>query len=139
MSRSGKVCLFLVIFLAAFLFMVVLSPQAAEASTARERAMEEVREAIRALPPSSQLTGADRAQVEAVVRMAEAAMAQYGFTYYDICTITVELARAEYAVGMRGAMADVAMPATGGMNLLIPVGLISILAGAAIIVPRKRG
>lgn len=120
----------------AFFFVLAVLPGEVEASTARERAIQEVQDAIRALPEVEDLTEADRPAVEAVLRMAERAMAQYDVTYYDFCTLSVKLSRAESKVGLRGEGAR--LPTTGGMAAAIPLGLASLVAGAVLLWPGKR-
>jgi LPXTG-motif cell wall-anchored protein len=65
--------------------------------------------------------------------MAEKAMADYGITEYDICVLSAHLGAAVGKLGVK-----VALPSTGGLTVIVPLGLLSLLAGVAIIVPRKR-
>ena len=135
MKKLNRVCLFLIIFLVVFFAVGALNPQAAEALTDREKAIEEVRAAIRALPDYDKLTSADRDAVLKARDLFNKAAAEYGVTEYDICVLSAKLAAALSKVG---AGAPVALPPTGGLSMFVPLGLLSLLAGAAILMPRKR-
>ena len=106
--------------------------------TQQERDLEEMRQAIRALPGPTELTEADRPAVLEARRMAEAVMARYGLTKADLCGVTVVLDLALHALGLPPLADEVtALPPTGGL-LPVSAGLISLLAGAAFLIPRKR-
>ena len=135
MKKLNRVCLVVIILLVAFFVVGVLNPQAAEALTDKEKAIEEVRAAIRALPDYDKLTAADRDAVLKARDLFNKAAAQYGVTEYDICVLSAKLAA---AVSKVGAGAPLPLPPTGGLSMIIPLGLLSLLAGAAILMPRKR-
>jgi hypothetical protein len=134
-KKLNRVCLFLIIVLVAFFAVGVLNPQAAEALTDKEKAIEEVRAAISALPDYDKLTAADRDAVLRARSLFDQAAAQYGVTEYDICVLSAKLAAALSKVG---AGAPLPLPPTGGMSVIVPLGLLSLLAGTAILMPRKR-
>lgn len=134
MKKLNQVCLLVMIVLVAFFTVGILNPQAAEALTAKEKAIEDVRAAIRALPDYENLTVADRDAVLKAQRLFEQAVAQYGVTEYDICVLSAKLGA---AVAKVNAMAPVPLPPTGGLSLLVSLGLLSFLAGTAILLPLR--
>jgi hypothetical protein len=134
-KKLNRVCLFVMIILMAFFAVVIMNPQAAEALTAKEKAIEDVRDAIRALPDYEYITAADRDAVLKAQRLFEQAVAKYGVTEYDICVLSAKLGA---AVAKVNAMAPVPLPPTGGLSPLIPLGLLSLMAGTAILLPRRR-
>lgn len=135
MQKLNRIFLFLVIVIVAFLVVGVLNPPVAEASTSREKALEEIRAAIRALPDYDSLTEADRDAVLRAQRLFEQAVEKYGVTEYDVCTLSGTLAE---AVSKVGRMPLATLPPTGGLSMTFPLGLLSLLAGAVILMPRKR-
>jgi hypothetical protein len=134
----SKVSLILIVILVVAL-AIALFPLSASAAghTAEEAAIERVREAIRALPEASTITGDYRAAVIEARRLMDATMAQYGLTEYDICILSAKLAVIEARLGTRTPAAPVELPPTGG-SALIPLGLAAMLAGAAILKPRNK-
>ncbi len=133
MINVKRLYLMLVMILAVFFVLAIVTPAAAQAASAKEAALEELRAAIRAIPKYEFVTEADRPAVEKAQRMAEKAMADYGITEYDICVLSAHLAAAVSKLGVK-----IALPSTGGLTVIAPLGLLSLLAGVAIIVPRKR-
>jgi len=128
-----KLYLMLVIILAVFFLLAIVTPAAAQAASSKEAALEELRSAIRAIPEYDKITEADRPAIEKAQRLAEKAMADYGITEYDICVLSAKLGAAVGKIGVK-----IALPSTGGLTVIVPLGLLSLLAGVAIIAPRKR-
>jgi len=115
--------------------LAVMAPGQAEASTAKERALEELREAIRALPDRDNVTAADHPAIKEAIRMRDRAMAEYGITEYEICVLSAKLGALEGKVDVD----DVApLPPTGGTPTLLLMGLLSIISGVGLLLPRKR-
>ena len=133
MINVRKLYLMMVIILAVFLVLAIVTPAAAQAASSKEAALEELRAAIRAIPDYWLITEADRPAIEKAQRLAERAMRDYGVTEYDICTLSAKLGAAVGKLGVK-----IALPSTGGFTAMVPIGLLSLLAGVAIIVPRKR-
>jgi hypothetical protein len=132
---KSKVSLMLIVILVVAL-AIALFPLSASAAghTAEEAAIERVREAIRALPEADVISGEYREAVIAARRMMNEAIAQYGLTEYDFCVLSAKLGVIEARLGVT---APVELPPTGG-SALIPLGLAAMLAGAAILKPRKK-
>jgi predicted membrane-bound mannosyltransferase len=130
--KFKRIYLLLIVVLAVLFVMGIVTPVAAQESTARERTLEEIRAAIRAIPEYDKITEADRPAIEKAQRLVEKGMANYGITEYDICTLSAKLGAAISKVGLR------ALPPTGGLFLVIPIGLLSVFAGAALLMTRKR-
>lgn len=124
----------LTIILTVFFVLAIVTPAVAQSASSKEAALEEIRAAIRAIPEYDSITEADRPAIEKAQRMAEKAMADYGITEYDICVLSAKLAAAVGKLGVKTA----ALPSTGGLTAIVPLGLLSLLAGVAILVPLKR-
>ena len=135
MQKFNRICLFVIIVMVALLAVGALNPQALEASTNREKALEEIRAAIRALPHYDDLTAADRDAVLRAQALFEQAVEKYGVTEYDVCILSAVLGKAVSKVG-REPFAT--LPPTGGLSIMFPLGLLSLFAGAVILMPRKR-
>ncbi len=133
MINVKRLYLMLVFILAVFFVLAIVTPAAAQAASSKEAALEELRAAIRAIPEYALITEADRPAIVKAQTLAEKAMRDYGITEYDICVLSAKLGA---AVGKLGV--EIALPSTGGLTALVPFGLLSLLAGVAIIVPRKR-
>jgi hypothetical protein len=131
--KVKRLYLMLVIILAVFFVLAIVTPAAAQAASSKEAALEEIRAAIRAIPKYDYVTEADRPAVEKAQRLVEKAMRDYGITEYDICVLSAHLAAAVSKLGVK-----VALPLTGGLSVMVPLGLLSLLSGLAIIAPRKR-
>jgi hypothetical protein len=131
--KVKRLYLMLVIILAVFFVLAIVTPAAAQAASSKEAALEEIRAAIRAIPKYDYVTEADRPAVEKAQRLVEKAMRDYGITEYDICVLSAHLANAVGKLGVK-----VALPLTGGLSVMVPLGLLSLLSGLAIIAPRKR-
>jgi LPXTG-motif cell wall-anchored protein len=131
--KVKRLYLMLVIILAVFFVLAIVTPAAAQAASSKEAALEELREAIRAIPAYDKITEADRPAVEKAQAMAEKGMRDYGITEYDICVLSAKLGAAVGKLGVK-----IALPSTGGLSVFVPLGLLSLLSGVAIIAPRKR-
>ena len=132
MINVKRLYLVLIFILAVFFVLAIVTPAAAQAASSKEAALEELRAAIRAIPEYANITEANRPAIVKAQTLKEKAMRDYGITEYDICTLSAKLGA---AVGKLGV--EIALPSTGGLTL-VPLGLLSLLAGVAIIVPRKR-
>lgn len=133
MKKVNKGYMVFAVLLVAFFVLGFVAPASAEAATTKESELEEVRAAIRALPDVFSLTEADRPAVIAANALAQNWMTKYGESRLEICTLSGKLMAAAAILGVGDAL-----PATGGTPLLASVGLLSLLTGAAMILPRKR-
>ncbi len=132
MKKVNKRYIVFVVLLVVFLVLGFVAPASAEAATTKESELEVVRSAIRALPDVFSLTEADRPAVIAANELAQNWMAKHGESRLEICTLSGKLMAATELLGVGDAT-----PPTGGTPLLPSVGLLSLLAGAAMILPRK--
>jgi len=138
MRKCAKLNLMITVFLITMLVFALVVSAGAEAATAKDRALEEVRAAIKALPPHDKLTEADRPAVLEARRLADRVMAQYGLSEYDICALAARLAAAESAVGL--GFKALALPPTGGGMAVAPFASLVVLSGLAmLVVERRRG
>ncbi len=101
MIKVKKLHLILIVILAVFFVLAIVTPVAAQTASSKEAALEEIRAAIRAIPKYDYITEADRPAVEKAQRMVEKAMADYGITEYDICVLSAHLAAAVSKLGVR--------------------------------------
>ena len=138
MKKTNKISLVIVVLLLVSFTVVALTAQTAGATTEKERAIEEVRNAIRALPDRKDLTAADKPAVEEALRLAHEVMTRYDLTEYDICVLSAKLAAAASKVGARVDDVDETLPRTGGTMPLIPAGLFSVFTGVALLATTRR-
>lgn len=134
MKRPGNLYLMFAVILIVLLALGFFNPVAAQTMTERDRELEEVRAAIRVIPDVFSLTEADRPAVIQASILAENWMAKYGASRLEICALSGRLMAAMAVLGM----GDGPLPPTGGFSLLGSIGLLSVLAGSAILIPRKR-
>ena len=143
MKKGNLVYYLLVGFVAFFLLFGFLGPAVVSAQSDRDDAIEEVRAAIRALPDVKDITEADRAQVEAVRDLAASVMAQYNLRALDLCVLSGKLNAALEGVGLERLesapvdRAPAALPQTGGLHVLAPMGLLSIITGLGLLKLRR--
>lgn len=139
MIKFKRIYLLVVIILAALFVLGIAAPVAATEQTERERELEIVRAAIRALPETYNITEDDRAAVMEANRLAQNWMAKYDGKWIDLCVLSGKLSSAMESLGISDE--QLALPATGGVTPIIPAaaGLLAIFAGGvALIIPRKR-
>ncbi len=136
MKKCAKLSLMIAVFLVTMLVFALVVSAGAEAATAKDQALEEVRAAIKALPPHDKLTEADRPAVLEARRLADRVMAQYGLSEYDICALAARLAAAESAAGL--GFKVLALPRTGGGLAVIPVASLAVLSGLALLAINRR-
>jgi len=136
--KFKKIYLLVVIVLAVLFVLGIVTPVAAQELTEKERELEIVRSAIRALPDAFSVTEADRPAVMEANRLANNWLAKYDEKKLEICTLSGRLSVALSLLGVGDAQP--ALPATGGFSPIIPaVGLLSIFAGSIVfVIPRKR-
>jgi len=133
MIKRGRVFQMFICMLAAFFIFAMVAPGQAEAATEKEREIEELREKIDALPDRrDDVTEEDKPAIKEAVEMRDRLMAEYGITEYDICPRAARLAKLEREVDVEE------LPPTGGVATPVVIGLISILAGAGLLIPAKR-
>jgi len=135
MIKRGRVFQLFICILTAVFVLAMVAPGQAEAATEKEREIEELREKIDALPDRAAVTADDKPAIEDAIRMRDRLMAEYGITEYDICPKAAKLAALEGKVDVDDVEA---LPPTGGVATPVAIGLISILAGAGLLIPAKR-
>lgn len=132
--KLKKICLFLVIVLTVLLVLGMVNPVAAQSLGEKERELEVVRAAIRALPDAFAITAADRPAVLEANRLATNWMNKYNESRLEICTLSGKLLAVMELVGGVGD----ALPPTGGSAAPLSAGILSLLGGLALLVPRKK-
>ncbi len=139
MRKVRGIYLVIALALVALIVLGVMAPQPAEASTEKERELEEVRAAIRALPAVHLLTEEDRPAVLEAKRLAENWLSKYNGRLIDLCVLSGKLSESLERLGISDIQdAPVALPPTGGSLFLAPLGLLALLAGVGILIPRKQ-
>lgn len=142
MIKVKRICLLLVVVLAVFFMFGIAVPSAVEASTEREEEIEKVRAAIRALPSPIDITEADRPAVLEAQRLANEVIAKYNMRAIELCTLSGKLNSALDKLGLErlgtADAAPVALPETGGFSSMVPMGLLSVFAGTALLISYKR-
>ncbi len=134
MIKTKKVYLVLVLVLAVFFVLGFVTPVAAQELSEREQSLEELRTMLRALPEVYDATEADRPAIQRANKSVADWMAKYNGTTTEICALAGKLEALNQRLGVLG----VALPATGGFFPITAMGLLSIFAGAALLIPRKR-
>lgn len=132
--RLKKVCLLLVIVLTVLFILGIANPVAAQELSEKERELEIVRAAIRALPDAFSVTDADRPAVLEANRLATNWLNKYNESRLEICTLSGKLLAVMELVGGVGD----ALPETGGTAPPLSAGLLSLFAGLALLIPRKK-
>ena len=118
-----------------FFVLGMVAPGQAAASAEEERALDELREAIEALPDRDNVTEADKPAIKEAIRMRDQAMADYGITEYDICALSAKLGGLEGKVDVDEVDA---LPPTGGVSTSVMIGLLSLFGGIGLLRPRRR-
>jgi hypothetical protein len=132
--KVKKICVLLVIVLTVLFILGIANPVAAQELTEKDRELEIVRAAIRALPDAFSVTDADRPAVLEANRLATAWLVKYNVSRLEICTLSGKLMAVMELVGGVGD----ALPPTGGSAAPLSAGLLSLFAGLALLVPRKK-
>ena len=138
MIQRGKFFQLFICILAAVFVFAMVAPGQAEASTEAERELEELREKIRALPARDEVTEEDMPAIIEAVEMRNRLMAEYGITEYDICPLAARLAALEREVDVEEVDEVEELPPTGGIATPLVVGLLSILGGIGLLIPKRR-
>ena len=136
MIKRGKFFQLFICILAAVFVFAMVAPGQAEASTEVERELEELREKIRALPDRDDVTAADHSAIEEAIIMRDRLMAEHEITEYDICVLSAKLGALEGKVDVDDV--DEPLPPTGGIATPLVVGLLSILGGIGLLIPKRR-
>jgi len=104
----------------------------AENALKRFTAIKAARDAIDQIPPTAEITSADRSKITEARRLVNIAMTQYGATPHEICWRYETLAAAEKAANMTKVLSDTALPATGGFDASLIFG--TILTGTGLLI-----
>lgn len=103
-------------------------------------AIQTARDAIDRIPPTAEITSADRATIAEARRLVDIAMQQYGASAFDICWRYDVLIAAEKAANITKVLSDTALPATGAFDVASLIG--TLLAGTGLLISvsmrRKR-
>lgn len=103
-------------------------------------AIQAARDAIDRIPPTAEITSADRATIAEARRLVDVAMQQYGASAFDICWRYDVLIAAEKAANISKSLSDTALPATGTFDAVSLIG--TLLAGTGVLISvslrRKR-
>ena len=132
MIKTKKVYLVLVFVLAVFFVLGFVTPVAAQELSERERSLEGLRTTLRALPEVYEATEADRPAIQRANKLLADWMAKYNGTTTEVCASAGKLEALNERLGV------LALPATGGFSPIAAMGLLSIFAGAVLLMPRKR-
>ncbi len=96
-------------------------------------AIQAARDAIDRIPPTAEITSADRGKITEARRLVDVAMQQYGVSAFDICWRYDVLTAAEKAANLSG----VALPSTGGaFDAASLIGV--LLTGTGLLVGMKQ-
>lgn len=101
----------------------------AENEVKKFAAIQAARDAIDRIPPTAEITSADRGRIAEARRLVNLAM-QYGASEFDICWRYDVLAAAERA-DTGAVLSDTALPATGAMDAATLIG--TLLAGTGVL------
>jgi len=100
----------------------------AENEVRKFAAIQAARDAIDKIPPTAEITSADRGTISEARRLVDVAMLQHGASAFDICWRYDALIAAEKAAGVEKALGETALPATGAINTAALIG--TLLTGA---------
>lgn len=95
-------------------------------------AIQAARDAIDKIPPTAEITSADRGKISEARRLVDIAMLQYGASAFDICWRYDVLAAAEKAANLSGVRSGTALPATGAIDTVALIG--TFLTGTGMLI-----
>ncbi len=107
----------------------------AENEVKKFAAIQTARDAIDRIPPTAEITSADRGKITEARRLVDLAMQQYGASAFDICWRYDVLAAAEKAANLSGALSGTALPATGAIDAAALAG--TLLTGTGVLIGIK--
>lgn len=108
----------------------------AENEVKKFAAIQAARDAIDKIPPTAEITAADRGTINEARRLVDLAMQQYGATAFDICWRYDVLAAAEKAANISGGvLSETALPATGAIDTMALMG--TLLTGTGMLIGIK--
>ena len=110
----------------------------AENEVKKFAAIQTARDAIDRIPPTAEITSADRGTITEARRLVNIAMQQYGASEFEICWRYDVLAAAEKAANISGTLSDTALPATGAIDVGALVGTLLAGTGALIGIKMRR-
>ena len=109
----------------------------AENLVKRFAAIQAARDAIDRIPPTAEITSADRGRITEARRLVDIAMA-LGASEFDICWRYDTLVAAEKAANIGKVLSGTALPATGAINVASIIGTLLTGTGALISVSLRR-
>ena len=104
----------------------------AENEVKKFAAIQAARDAIDKIPPTAEITSADRGKISEARRLVDIAMLQYGASAFDICWRYDVLAAAEKAANLSGVRSGTALPATGAIDTVALIG--TFLTGTGMLI-----
>jgi hypothetical protein len=110
----------------------------AENEVKKFAAIQTARNAIDRIPPTAEITSADRGTITEARRLVIIAMQQYGASEFDICWRYDTLVAAEKAANLSGTLSETALPATGAVDAAALVGTLLAGTGALIGIKMRR-
>jgi hypothetical protein len=110
----------------------------AENEVKKFAAIQTARNAIDRIPPTAEITSADRGTITEARRLVNIAMQQYGASEFDICWRYDTLVAAEKAANLSGTLSETALPATGAVDAAALVGTLLAGTGALIGIKMRR-